>query len=313
LDGWAHNDTEGAISEALQLTGRHTDDRIPQVGGGLARATVEAFVANYDYHRDRELTPNYMKDEPKKFQYTPYTLETSKAIGELTGDMFGVSPIQLEHLLNSASGGGYRRLVGALEATYEGNLKWENAPVVGGTIINRHQARSLDDFYTEYERVKLEHRTAERTGDKVSPELTRTKERLDDYADLMTEIRALDPKDFKGRRSFKYEPYLVGLAREALKRDPLDSNQSPFAAKDLPKEIATILRNYAKQKALLAYFDYGEPKKRRKGDKSFSETYSRWKSQRSSARSWIDSHRKSKPVQDGILEAEAQAKKSSKA
>lgn len=296
LDAWHHDDADGAVAGALE---RHAMSRLPD-GGGPLRAAVETLVADYDYFRDRPLTPDYLKDDPKALQFTPYTLETSKAIGKMTAPAIGLSPIQTEHLLNGSTGGAYRRWADTAEAAFEGRLGPEHVPFMRGLVLNRHQARSLDDFYTEWNRLKLAAKWEAAKG-KVSADATGQKARLDDYASLMSEIRSLDKRDLKGRRKFLYEPYLVGLAREALEREPLESNPTPFTDPKLPDELKAAVVAFATQKAKSVILSHGMPTKAHQGDESYEDTLAKWEASRDADQAWLKEHESSPYVQEAIV------------
>lgn len=306
LDAWYHDDAEGV----WEVAARHGADRIPDVGGGLARATVESFVAEYDYFRERSLRPDYLKDEPAALQYTPYTLESSKAIGKVTGPLLGVSPIQVEHFLSQSTGGAYRRLADSTEAAYQDvtavakgdspeSFGVRHTPL-GAFLMNRHQARSIDDFYTEWERVKLKHRWDESQG-KLTPDLTAQKNRLDDYGRLMTEIRRADERDLRGRRKFLYEPYLVGLARSALRREALETNVDPFHDTDLPTPVKAALDKFASEKAK-AIIGEGMPQKAKKETtEEYAARVKSWDAGQKADLAWLREYRES-PVVKAALE-----------
>lgn len=288
LDKWYHPDDANPLTETI---GQDLLGRVP-TGGGLVRGGGEALIANYDYFRGRSLVPEYLQHEPKELQYTPYTLETSKAIGKVTGSVLGLSPIQVEHLLNSASGGAYRRLVGSAEAVAKGEAGPEHVPFVRGLVVNRHQGRSIDDFYAKAAETKLAHRVAEVEGT-LTADLRAQNGLFNEYAALMTEIRKVEPRGFGGKRKFEYEPYIVGLARDALGRDPLPDNPNPFHDPDAPAPIKQALLDHAVRNVKRAVLSEGLPTKVRKGDESLAETRKKWEAQRQQSARWIEKHRSS--------------------
>jgi hypothetical protein len=238
LDAWYHDDARDTSDVVLRDFG----GRIP-TGGGLGRGLVETFVADYDYFRGRDLTPDYLKDLPKEQQTTPYTSRASNSIGQVSGPYLGISPIQTDHLLSSASGGFYHRMTDLYDSARDGRLGPEHIPFLRGLVLDRHQARSVSDFYTELENLKIQgHR--EKAAGKVSDETTGKQAVLDGYAEMMTEIRNLEREGGTGRRDYQYQPYVVGLARSALGYDELKGNPNPLVAKDAPEEVQKIVSDY---------------------------------------------------------------------
>lgn len=289
--------TADELSNSLIL--RDFFGRVPQ-GGGALRGGAEVMM-DYDFFRGRELTPEYMKQDPAEQQFTPYTSSTSKWLGQFTGPRLGLSPIQMEHLINSTTGGFYQRTAGAIEATAEGKLDTEHLPFVRGVAMNRYQVRSISDFYDEWGAIKLQMKREEAT-DSVSGSTADKKAEFDDVAALMSAIRRLDKKDLQGRRAFAYEPYLVGLSREALGREPLEMNPSPFAAgESVPSEIKAVLAKFTKNKAESAILSHGYPLKATEG-LTYDETVKEWEKTRKADEAWLRAHKRSPIVRQVIDE-----------
>lgn len=290
-----YDNADDAITDTLK---GEVLDRIPK-GGGATTALVEAFVADFDYHRGRQLEPAYTKDEPKALRSTPYTLETSKAIGEWTGPL-GISPIQVEHVLSNSTGGVYRRWLGTLEKAANGeSLGSEDVPFARGVLMNRHQAKSIDDFYAEQQRLDLQAKEEKHAGG-ISVDTSSQKALFNDYGALMSEIRAADKKDLRGRRKFEHEKYLVGLAREAMGREPLENNPSPFSADSVPDAIKEVLAKHAHEKVEGSMLSHGMPTKAHEGDKDYAETYARFESQQAADDAWLERYRDTPYVQEAI-------------
>lgn len=302
LDSIYHPDD--AISLAQTAQGE-VMDRIP-MGAGAVRGLFEVFTG-YDYFRQREITPGYIKAQnvPTQYQFDNYTAEWSKSLaGNKVAATLGISPIELQHLLNSTTGGAYTRyadMYDALEAGGVDNLTMKNVPVVGRMFPNRHQARSVNDFYSKQREV---HEAANR--DEIEGRKSGNKaefDRLNGYDEMMAAIRKLEPKDYKGRRGYEYQSYIVGLAREALRREPLEANPSPFTAKDLPPAIHAAVKEVATLKAKRALLSQGRPEvadKRR--NLTFQETVQDWQERRREATEWLKAHKDSDAVQEAVSE-----------
>jgi hypothetical protein len=242
LDVMHHKDAQGT----MKMLQRDVLNRLP-VGGGLTRGIVEAGIANYDYFRGREIEPDYMQSRPKALRYDQYTTEASKLIGRIAGPALGISPLQLEHLLNSATGGMYRRLSDTFDAIHGGRVGPEHIPFVRGLVLNRHQARSLNDFYNAKTDINMQAQMEEAEGG-VTKATARKRATMSRYAELMAEIRLLEKGGEKeSKRTFDYQRYLVGLARAAMEYEPLEENPNPLKDKDLPPELAKVIRKYRRK------------------------------------------------------------------
>jgi hypothetical protein len=299
LDGYYHGETGGSAAEAAKATAEHAVSRLPGVGGGFFRGLAEVAV-DWDYFRDRSVEPAYTKDDPKTHRETPYTTALSSRLGKATGlvPIIGLSPAQLDHLLSQSTGGMYKRWARAIEDAYDGKLTPQQIPGLSGIAVNRLQARSVDDFYTEVERTKMASRFNELVGEK-DEKLTAKKNILSDYKSLMTEIRDTETKDLRGRRSFEYEPYLVGLVREALDRPALDSSPNPFDAQNLPAPMKKVLTDFAARRAKTAILSSGYPEKAREGQ-TYDETLSSWKEGQKADEKWLKEHKNSPVVREAL-------------
>ena len=291
LDAWYHDDAR----DTSDLIARELTGRVP-TGGGLARGMVETYIANYDYFRGRDLVPDYLQAEIPQKQFTPYTLETSKVIG----NALGMSPIKVEHLLTSASGGMYRRFLDASEAVIENRVGVEHIPVVRAFAMNRHQAQSVNDFYTRLEEAAARAETEEWQTGKVSPESAKELARLKMYGELMQSVRKAEPRDMKGRRKFEWQHYLVGLARQALERDPLENNESPLATNTMPGRLRDVVTDFVGRQAKTAVLGDRMPQRTHKGDESYAESLSRWEAGRDADAAFLQSNRDSQIVRSVI-------------
>ncbi len=238
LDAWYRDDAR----EMKDVVLRDFGGRLP-TGGGLVRGALETYIADYDYFRERDLTPEYMKELPKEQQFTSHTTRASKAIGQVTGRYLQTSPIQLEHLLSSASGGFYRRMADLYDASLDGRLGPEHLPFLRGLVLDRHQSRSVNDFYDKWEQSELAAKREEASSGKVSDATTGKLAVLAGHAELMTAIRNLE-QTVGTRRDYAYQPYIVGLARHSLGYEELPSNPNPLTAEDVPQPIADLMKDY---------------------------------------------------------------------
>jgi hypothetical protein len=259
------------------------------------------------------------EDTPSSHRFNEYTTGASRAIGAVTGRWFGISPLQVDHQLSGTTGGLYRRAAELWDTAMAGELSAKQVPFLKGLKVNRHQARSIADFYDERDRVHKEAGqvdadfTDNPDSKDLASEAVRTAnevKRLDGYAKLMTELRSVESKNTLGRRSYEFEPYLVGLAREALGRPPLESNPSPFSGDDVPAPILAVVRKVADGYAKKAYLGEGRPDAEEvKDGTSLASRKLKWLESKRDAEAWMASHDKSPAVKD----AEAAAKKEVKA
>ncbi|MEM9354576.1 MAG: LPD38 domain-containing protein [Pseudomonadota bacterium] len=306
LDSYYHpDDAKSVVSGVIADLG----DRIP-TGGGLPLGSVEAFFG-WDTFRQQEITPPWLANKAEELQYDNYTTEASKRLSEWGGNRIGMNPKEFDHLLDSATGGAFRRWADLTESAAADakqgevrSLGTRNIPFVGRMLPNRHQAASVNDFYDRILEVKKLVSRDEHAG-KKNTEHMKEATKLNSYAELMAAIRMAEPKDFKGRRGYKYQGYLVGLSREALGREPLEANPSPFSEEELPEEITTAIANYAAGRARRAVRSLGRPKKAPQDGRSLEQAIADWEQQRAEDEQWLMDHKDNPAVQQAISEAAA--------
>jgi len=98
----------------------------------------------------RPIVPEYLKWRRPEDQYLPYTTEFVKAVGKA----LKISPLRLEHLLNSYSGGLYRRVAKTFEVgKIQSEADW---PLLGRLFTRDPMAprAELTRFYKERDRLR---------------------------------------------------------------------------------------------------------------------------------------------------------------
>lgn len=211
-------------------------------GGGVLREGVEQ-LQNWDYFRDSPIEPDYMlRYEPWRRGMDDQNItELSKLIGQYTG-LAGVSAVRVEHLLTATTGGAYRRMMMSGQRLLKGEAGSRDIPFVRGFAMDRDYYQSVDEFYGEQQKVERKLSTAKLDGE---PDygLLRRNEKIGTYAALMTSIRAAERSAF-GSRTRDYEKYIVGLSRDMLGKDPLDSFPNPITDRNLPIPVRDVLNKY---------------------------------------------------------------------
>ncbi len=269
-------------------------DRIP-TGGGALRAAAETYF-NYDVWRDRPLVPVDLQDEPVEDQYTAYTSSLSKKLA----NMLGYSPIKVEHLLGQSTGGMYKSAADRIDFVREG--KYGKA-ILGRRLSMepRHQSASVGDFYDKKADAQIEATRAARKGSDDATNKAAEAARLKKFSELMTSIRSAEKKSFD-KRTFEYEPYIVGLAREALRYSPQESNPSPFDAPDLPAPVKDALGDYLEGEAKKAFLRDGARVERgeKETEEEFAEKKKRSELAIKDAKEFLDQHKDSEVVKEAV-------------
>ncbi len=130
--------------------------------------------------------------------------------------------------MKSMTGGAYDRIMDSAELIAAGQTKPTDLPFVSGVFINRHQRKSIGDFYDRLRELEKLKSYAEYDMATMSGAEAMELNSLNDYQSLMSDFhaaqRGLDDRDAitAGNR------LIVGLAREALGKEPMEANPSPF-------------------------------------------------------------------------------------
>lgn len=211
---------------------------VPTSGPPVVTPAIE-LMRNKSFFTGREIVPPHANELKPQLQHSSYTLETTKfvtkAISEWTGEVIDMPPGYVEHFVDSSVGGAYRRFAEPFETGEFAQLF--------GLAMKRDYVKDMPDFYEAMEDGKREYDSARKEGE-VDREQRNTYLQLDEYGDLMKELRGLidDTRDRDAR--FEVEKYMIGLARHALGRDELARYPNPLTNKDLPAPVKKVIAKY---------------------------------------------------------------------
>lgn len=134
----------------------------PPVSPPAIQVIVEQ-MANYDFFTDREIVPDYMRALAPELQYNHYTSDFAKKVGEI----IGMSPLRVDHLLAGFGASAYRDLTWAYNSVLgEGRPSSDvtNWPVTRRFVRDaRRGAQSAADFWSYASTVNGTLRSAETT------------------------------------------------------------------------------------------------------------------------------------------------------
>lgn len=134
----------------------------PPVSPPAIQVVVEQ-MANYDFFTDREIVPDYMRALAPELQYNNYTSDFAKKVGEI----IGMSPLRVDHLLAGFGASAYRDLTWAYNSVLgEGRPSSDvtNWPVTRRFVRDaRRGAQSAADFWSYASTVNGTLRSAETT------------------------------------------------------------------------------------------------------------------------------------------------------
>lgn len=132
-----------------------TPDFLP----AFAKPAIEA-TTNYNFFKERPIVPVSKQYLPPEEQYSKYTTETAKWLGQQTG----TSPLKIEHLVAGHTGGMGLDIIKFMEDGFVSltkELKYKepaDIPVIG-TLFSRQEdaGQSVEDYYDALEKARQSH------------------------------------------------------------------------------------------------------------------------------------------------------------
>jgi hypothetical protein len=230
-------------------------------GGGVLREAFEQ-TSNYDRFREAPIESQWDARLHPWARYDEHTSLPAKHLGNITGHLLGISPKRIDHLLDSTTGGMYRRLNRTGENLLNGTLGPKDIPVVNAFWMDKDYQQSLGDFYDAKWEAEKDVNTAKKE-DRDSADAKAKSKTFDDYESLMTDLRDAEGEAPTGEN----EKYIIGLARAALGRDSLDNFPNPLLTdlKDLEPAARPVVQKYLDELWQTGYGEtkdgkpYGEP------------------------------------------------------
>ena len=119
--------------------------------------------------------------------------------------------------------------------------------------MDRDYHQSLGEFYNLKDEIEMKRNTEQHDGE-VSADTDTKHRQITDYAALMTEIRDAEREASpEKQRTREFEPYILGLAREALGKKPLEGYPNPLIEDNLPKPVDKVVKQYMADLKELGY------------------------------------------------------------
>jgi len=258
LDQWAEKQPEYARAWASMIvkeTGlpTHYSDLLPP---GV-KETVEV-GRNWMFFGERPIIPAYLQQRMPAEQITDDTPAFTRwliglyndSVNAVTDDpvrrqQWQISPTKAHHFLHGITGGMYTRLTKGGEQIAEGEGKELAGEMLkSGFRVSRQYSESIGRFYDRREAISKQYASAKYHG-KVAAELDAEYHRLEQYARLMSEIRrAIDDIEDPDARWEAGDKYIVGLAREAMGLDELETRPSPLGKAKLPEGVKAVVDDF---------------------------------------------------------------------
>lgn len=189
----------------------------------------------------------------KEYRDTPNTLGMSKALSHaekaILGEhmqAWGLSPVQIEYILDQQTGSAYSDYVGFFgERLPQGKLDPHTAPVLRRFTFKSLHQRSINEFYDDYEKVKGRAKTAKKLGQEDTEAELQLKQ-MDRYKGALSDMRKVLRTATTTKEKLVGERYLVGIADYANGQEQRESFPNPLRkdAKDLPEAVQKIRQQF---------------------------------------------------------------------
>ncbi|MCP4900038.1 MAG: hypothetical protein GY906_23970 [bacterium] len=215
---------------------------------------------NYDSFRDRPIVSlplQGLENVDQSYEYTSkLAQQAAQFLSDYSGGRINLSPAKMDHLTNGLSGGLYRKVTEPVTKVVEGT-GWARSDVPGlkGVTMRKDYAKSTDDFYTRAVKLSKLHESNKhraKLGKSTKPEDLAEWRKSESVKALMTAVR----KAVYGAPSesrLLADRAMVGLARQALGRTPLDRYENPMEHLDgLPGVVKAAIEDHIGRKAVTA-------------------------------------------------------------
>lgn len=302
------------VSEVLQ---EEAIDWMPK-GGGPVWGSVETAM-DYDFFKQRPVESGFEYDDRSdRYKSNDRTTTIAKQIAPLfsnsKGD--GLSPVQIDHLLDSATGGKYTDITQALSNLASGELQANDIPAVKALTVSRNQAQSVYDLYERQDVVVRQKADAQylrelasqsddtkafAEADKEYKAKLNESAEIHVYRDLMS---AISREQRKQDDRYAFTPQLVGLAREVMGRQPLDMNPSPFAdGATIPEAIKPVVKDFVKDRLKKTLLGEDRPRSDSETQGTKEEQTEKWEARREADYRFLKKHVDSPIIREVFREA----------
>lgn len=282
----------------FDVLARHAGGRLIRPTGPLM--TMAEVATGWDFHRQRYVTPPRMRKMIKEKQATQYTSPFAVSAAGMLGGL--LSPIEIDHLMNGFTGGGFRRINRVAESYEEGSLGAKDLPFVGALKVDRYQHATINRFYNEIDKLDQDMQRMDYNGIEPTKAQKDKLYELKQYSQLIDDINADAEKNTFGRKTDDTLRFVHGLAREALGFDELEHSVSPLRADDVPKPVNDVVKKFIAKKAKKVILSSGFPEKEHKGDKDYATTLANWKEEYNADLKWLKANKDLPKVQAMIDE-----------
>jgi len=152
LINYANDTIDGR--QAMEAVGSMMLSATPSIIPHGAKPLIEASL-NKDFYTGKDIENQHMQGLKMSERFTPTTKELSKKLSgsvEIGGREFGISPVQLEHLVRGYTGGMGMAILGMADGLVTSTTQkpeaqpWNN-PIYGQLILNKDLSAATDRAY----------------------------------------------------------------------------------------------------------------------------------------------------------------------
>lgn len=245
-------------------------------GPVLATPLLEA-ATGLDFNRGfRPLENQSVQRLPAGERAYPQTTGAARALGRT----LSISPIRIEHLLDSVTG----RLFSAAF-----NVDAPRLLGYGGLLVRGEHASSMRLFYDQLTRLREQETLFELRGQPVPSELATSRYVADTVSRLMANLRLPFRQERDREARFAVDQYLIGLARAVLRQPELGRYPNPLRSANwaaMPEAIRDTVHDFLAVQA--EHLSDPPPDPRRLAPAAYQTRLAEWRTQRQHAQALIN-------------------------
>ncbi len=210
------NNPKAVASYPALVAGQGVPNPMPQFAQTLFE-TLLSGPKGWDVYRGKPIVPERLADLPPDMQWTEQTSLSARHLGSA----LGFSPLKIDHLINSTTGGFGKQIVHQIidraisETT--GEERTAKGTVPGGRFITTPatvSSAAIEDFYSTAAQLRAEHLRVTHTGKGEEPEWYRVFENQTAVmGKLRTEISRADKEEDKA----ELRELILNIARETMR------------------------------------------------------------------------------------------------
>ena len=187
-------------------------------------------------------------------QHYRHTTDIAKVIASMMAIVSDgavvMAPAKIDHLANGLTGGLYgdvtsftKKVVQTVAGIDETGISLAETPFLKGIVKGKEYHKSIDDFYTEKDRIEKKYNSAKKHGT-MTLELSDSNSFLTSAGGLIGKMRS-EEEGLERKERAAVERSIAAITRQALGREELDTYPNPLKTLEgLPSGVQKVVRDH---------------------------------------------------------------------